>query len=78
MNQEQAWQEFNTLSPAARQQVINFIAFLRSQNDVEQAIQNTKSTLQDEPFVGMWQDYKVMSDSTAWVRESRRQEWGKS
>lgn len=75
MNQEQVWQEFKSLSPVARQQVIDFIAFLRTQNNVEQAVQDTKPQLEDEPFVGMWQDNEAMSDATAWVRKLREQEW---
>ena len=76
MNQEQAWQEFNALSPSARQQVIDYIAFLRTKNNAVQASQNAQKHLQEEPFVGMWQDYEVLADSTTWVRESRQQEWG--
>ena len=31
--------------------------------------------LTEEPFVGMWQDRKDMTDSSGWVRKSRKREW---
>ena len=31
--------------------------------------------IQDEPFVGMWQDREDMDDSTKWVRQTRQKEW---
>lgn len=65
MNQEQIWQEFNTLPPVARQQVIDFIAFLRAKNNLTQSVKETKLSLKDEPFVGMWQDNEAMSDATS-------------
>ncbi len=35
-------------------------------------------SLQEEPFIGMWQDREDLVDSSAWVRQRRRQEWGKT
>ena len=31
--------------------------------------------LQNEPFVGMWQDREDMQDSTEWVKNLRSREW---
>jgi AbrB family looped-hinge helix DNA binding protein len=33
--------------------------------------------LQEEPFVGMWQDREDMADSTQWVRQAREREWNR-
>ena len=33
-----------------------------------------RSNLQDEPFVGMWQDREEMKDSSQWVQKIRKQE----
>jgi AbrB family looped-hinge helix DNA binding protein len=31
--------------------------------------------LEEEPFVGMWQDREDMADSSEWVRRTRQREW---
>ncbi|MCA9974618.1 MAG: hypothetical protein R3E31_04750 [Chloroflexota bacterium] len=76
MNQEQLWHELTDLPPAARQQVYDFIAFLRGRYAQTGEV-STQSTpdLRNEPFVGIWQDREDMNDSTTWVRESRQREW---
>ncbi len=35
-----------------------------------------KPNLTDEPFVGMWHDREDLADSSAWVRQTRQNEWG--
>ena len=76
MNQEQIWQDLSALPPAARQQALDFIAFLRERytqsNSIEEKVQ---SSLREEPFVGIWRDNEAMADSSAWVRETRQREW---
>jgi hypothetical protein len=32
------------------------------------------TSLEDEPFVGMWQDREDLADSSQWVRQLRQQE----
>jgi hypothetical protein len=32
--------------------------------------------LADEPFIGMWQDREDIRDSTRWLRDLRKREWG--
>ena len=76
MNQEQIWQEISALPPAARQQVIDFIAFLRGRyTQAETGSEQAQSSLQDEPFIGIWHDYEAMADASKWVRETRNREW---
>jgi hypothetical protein len=36
-----------------------------------------KSSLNREPFLGIWADRADMKDSAAWVRENREREWGR-
>lgn len=33
------------------------------------------TALENEPFVGMWQDREDLEDSSQWVRQLRQQEW---
>lgn len=39
-------------------------------------MQSIDVALQNEKFVGMWQDRDEMTDSSAWVRQMRESEWG--
>jgi hypothetical protein len=43
----------------------------------EQAGRAGAAPIENEPFVGMWKDREDMRDSTAWVRELRRQQWAR-
>lgn len=85
MNQEEAlrekaWYEFATLPPEAQQQVVDFIAFLRSRYGKapsgDEACQ--PADLAEEPFVGLWQNRPDMNDSRKWLRSLREQEWSES
>lgn len=71
---EQVWNDFMTLPADARRQAADFIAFLRQRYARTQGPE-TKSSLNEEPFVGMWKDRTDMTDSTEWVRERREKEW---
>lgn len=76
MNQEQIWQDLSALPPAARQQALDFIAFLRNRYAKSDAIEEkVKANLREEPFVGVWRDNEAMTDSNAWVRQTRQREW---
>jgi hypothetical protein len=75
MNQDQIWQDLSALPPAARQQALDFIAFLRNRYVHDEIEEKSKSSLREEPFVGIWRDNEAMTDSSAWVRESRQREW---
>ncbi|MCP4423960.1 MAG: DUF2281 domain-containing protein [Chloroflexi bacterium] len=56
---------------------MDFIAFLRDRYvESEQAVGQIQSSLHEEPFIGIWRDNERMSDSSSWVRELRKSEWG--
>ena len=70
-------QDIQKLPPEAQKQVSDFVAFLTARYSV--AAPNRKSRrvrLAKEPFIGMWKDRADMRDSTNWVRQIRREEWG--
>jgi len=68
--------EIQSLPPDAQKQVVDFVAFLKSQYpDKEPPGKMKKGKLTDEPFIGMWQKRKDMQDSTAWVQDLRKREW---
>lgn len=77
MNQRQMLQELTALPPAAQQEVFDFIAFLRSRCvGAEPAQEQLSTDLATEKFIGMWSDRADMSDSSAWLRSVRMNEWG--
>ena len=71
--------QFNALPPTAQRQVVDFIAFLQTRyRSVSEGNTEQKISFADEDFVGMWRNREDMQDSTAWVRENRAVEWGKT
>jgi hypothetical protein len=47
----------------------------QTQKNAKQPDQNPHINLQDEPFVGMWENHEAMTDSQVWLRKIRQQEW---
>lgn len=81
MNPETLWLEFSTLPPKAQDAVLEFIIFMQNSYQVAQKNDNTdneKLDLLNDPFFGMWQDREDMQDSTAWVRETRQEQWSRN
>lgn len=78
IDKAKVWRELMALPPDAQQQVLDFIAFMQSRYQTETADEAPSSTVvwQKHPFVGMWKTREEMDDSTLWVRQQRRQEWG--
>jgi hypothetical protein len=68
------WREFEALSPAAQRQVADFIAFLSTRLP-RRGTETAPVSLREEPFVGLWRDREDLTDSTAWVRRLRTEEW---
>ena len=77
MNQEKLLQDVVSLPPIAQQEAVDFIAFLKLRygQSTFQKNSNDLSVIENEPFVGMWQNRSDMADSTVWVRNLRQKEW---
>lgn len=68
--------EITSLPPEAQQQVLDFVAFLKTRYPTVSPLKKSKCTkLTDEPFIGMWQDRDDMQNSALWVRNLRYREW---
>lgn len=68
---------FALLGNDYRKLVVDFVTFLKNCNPkTVPAEKKRKIKLADEPFIGMWRDREDMRDSTGWVRDLRRREWG--
>jgi hypothetical protein len=77
MVQKSVIEQLDALPPEAQQQVLDFIAFLRTRyQPVAQKSTKTETGMLNEKFVGMWSDRGDLSNSSTWVRETRTKEWG--
>jgi len=76
MNPDSAWQQFVGLTPDQQQEVLDYMAFLQTRRTSPTTRKTSRRTkLAAEPFVGLWRNRKDLSDSVAWVRKTRQQEW---
>jgi hypothetical protein len=64
------------LPPSARKEAEDFVRYLHDQYVISTPKKPTDSSIAESPFVGMWKDRKDLQDSTAWVREQRKRQWG--
>ena len=77
MTNEEILREIALLPPEGQRLVEGFVAFLRQRYAPSQPVtQPPDSGLEGESFIGMWRDRDDMRDSSAWVRDIRRSEWG--
>ena len=77
MRQSNILKEFNDLPPEAQRQVVDFITFLQSRYPGPTRTKKTKRmALEKESFIGMLKGREDMKDSTGWVRNLRKSEWG--
>ena len=67
------------LPPAAQRHVVEFIAFLKTRyTQPREGRQSKRTTLVNEPFVGIWKDREDMNAGSTWLRNIRKTEWGKT
>ncbi len=64
------------LPPSAIKEAEDFVRSLYDQYAKTTPKKSTDTSITDSPFVGMWKDRKDLKDSTAWVREQRKSQWG--
>ena len=72
MEMTNVWRQFDALSPAAKRQVAEFIAFLSTRGKRRSSVGAVAAKpLDEEGFVGIWNDREELADSTEWVRRLR-------
>ena len=77
MTPQKLFDEYVTLPVEAQRQVVDFIAFLQQRYAANQLTQKARQTeLKKQPFIGMWRNRQDLSDSSSWVRKTRKSEWG--
>jgi len=78
MEQEKIFDDISNLPPEVQRQVVDFIAFLRTRYKMSEQEKQTKRTnLVNEPFIGIWKDREDMNNSSKWLRNVRKAEWGR-
>lgn len=75
MNQQKFLQDVASLPPLAQQELIDFIDFLKERYTRRSLPKQQISSIDSEPFIGMWKNRADMGDSSAWVRMLRQNEW---
>ena len=78
MTQKQLIEEYTSLPDEAQRQVADFVAFLRERYKTAPIQPSGSADLENEPFIGMWHNRQDLEDSTTWVRNTRKSEWGES
>jgi len=69
--------KFESLTKMEKKQVLDFIEFLKSKNILKKRRRRTSvAKLEDEKFIGIWQNRDDMKDSTNWVKNIRTKDWG--
>ena len=74
MTQNEVIEKLKTLPPEAKQQVIDFIAFLETRYRPIRK-KSSRGRLSEEKFIGIWQGRADLRDSTTWVKALRKKEW---
>ena len=76
MEQEKIVNEISNLPREAQQQVVDFIAFLKTRyRRSREEKRSGRRNLVNEPFIGIWKDREDMKDSGMWLRNVRKKEW---
>jgi hypothetical protein len=57
-----------------QQEILNFANSLTQKSQIATA--EFKTDWQNNHSIGMWKDREDMQDSTDWVRQTRKREWG--
>lgn len=77
MEKERIWRQFDRLPVEAKREVIDFIGFLQMRYQILSLKKHSqKLKLSEEPFIGIWKDREDLIDSSTWVRDVRKREWG--
>ena len=65
-----------SLPPEALKIVAEIVGVISKQYAVPvKSAKPVRTSLRDEPFIGIWADRTDMEDSTAYVRKLRKDEW---
>ena len=65
------------LPPEAQRQIFDFIEFIKVRYPQKHPTKKTtRNKIIQEPFIGIWEGRNDMNDSSQWVNNLRKTEWG--
>jgi hypothetical protein len=70
------YNKFEALPLEAQKQVLAFIDFLQKRYETKSKKSSEKKSTANKKFVGLWKNREDMKDSSSWVRNLRKKEWG--
>ena len=76
MDIESIAQDIATLPTEAQEIIADLVRVLKERYQTLPLSESHESlNLEDQPFVGMWENRSETQDSTGWVRQIRQQQW---
>lgn len=72
MSEKQLIQQLKTLPAEARQEAADFIDYLHKKYFRKEEKHNSKKSILESAFRGIWKDREDMQDSTEWTRNIRK------
>ena len=75
MTQQQLTEKYASLPAEAQRRIDDFVATLSLKYQGNSGEQQLNTPIEEESFVGMWRDAPHLEDSSAWVRETRKNHW---
>lgn len=73
MTSEEILKQMASLPAEGRREIENLISRLNAH--YREKKDEVAQPIESGPFIGMWSDRDEMSDSSAWVRDTRNKHW---
>lgn len=71
-NAAQILKKVESYSPDMQREILDFIEFIENKYKFKTPTTKKKSSLRDEPFIGMWKNRPEMDDSVEYVQNLRK------
>jgi hypothetical protein len=76
MENEGFYNKFESLPIEAQKQVLTFIDFLQKRYESKGKKTREMKPVTNKKFVGLWENREDLKDSSTWIRNLRKKEWG--
>ena len=76
MENEGFYNKFESLPVEAQKQVLTFIDFLEKRYESKGKKTREMKSITNKKFVGLWENREDLKDSSSWIRNLRKKEWG--
>ena len=70
------YNKFESLPIEAQKQVLAFIDFLQKRYESKSKKPRERGSIINKKFVGLWENREDLKDSSLWIKNLRRKEWG--